>query len=82
MGMPGTAIEYFILKWNSLRQILYHFTFSRYIDMAYKAYYNSQNQYDWQFFANIAVFSIWAILIPLVIFLFKLYGAKPDESYL
>lgn len=78
----GSSIEYFVYKFDTLRQYFYHITFSRYADMAYKAYYNNFYIASWQFYANIGVLIIISILLPAIYFYHKLNSCQANEKYL
>lgn len=78
----GNSIEYFVYKFDTLRQYFYHITFSRYADMAYKAYYNNFYISSWQFYANLGILLIIAIILPSIYFYYKLSSCKANEKYL
>ena len=76
MGVALSTPGYFFLPLTRLRDYCYLLTFSRYIDMAYHAYYNQQQLLP-EFWWNILVFSGWALLLPALLLLLLLYLARP-----
>ena len=78
MGLAVSSPSYFFLPLARLRDYCYLVTFSRYIDMAYHAYYNNQRLHS-EFWWNILVFAGWALVFPAFLLLISLRIAKPRE---
>ena len=79
MGEILEKSSYFSLKINDIRDFCYLLTFSRYTDMAFRAYYNLGN-FGEEFFKNISSFFIIGLLIPCLLLFIFLYKTKPYEQ--
>ena len=69
MGLVLGGASYFKLKPTKAQDAFYLLTFSRYPDMAYRAYHNSLEGIPNEFYCNIGVFVILGLVLPAVIFL-------------
>lgn len=79
--LADNGYAYFRLTAMTLRDVCYCLTFSRYPDMAFRAYKNEHWQVTGDFWCNIAIFSLYALAVPLGLLWVLLKTANKKHAF-
>ncbi len=71
--------SYFSFAWNEIRGMIYSVTFSRYVDMAYRACHNETIGIPGDFYYNLVLLFCYGFFMPLLVLAMCMKCIRPRE---